>query len=69
MPTYILDQISQNGHVIVQSNSLADLAGADVVYATRIQKERFADEAIEGYTPDFQINEALFAYDQVLLGA
>ena len=59
MPTYILDQISQNGHVIVQSNSLADLTGADVVYATRIQKERFADEAIEGYTPDFQINEAL----------
>jgi aspartate carbamoyltransferase catalytic subunit len=30
-----------------------------VVYATRIQKERFADESIEGYTPDFQINQAL----------
>jgi aspartate carbamoyltransferase catalytic subunit len=29
------------------------------VYATRIQKERFADESIEGYTPDFQINQAL----------
>lgn len=59
MPSYILDQISKHGHVIVQSHSLADLNGADVVYATRIQKERFADEAIEGYTPDFQINEAL----------
>ncbi|GAB3629382.1 Aspartate carbamoyltransferase catalytic subunit [Pandoraea terrae] len=59
MPAYILDQVSQHGHVIEQSHSLADLKGADVVYATRIQKERFADEAIEGYTPDFQINEAL----------
>jgi aspartate carbamoyltransferase catalytic subunit len=35
------------------------LRGADVVYATRIQKERFTDESFEGYTPDFQINQAL----------
>lgn len=60
MPAYIVDQISRNGHVVEQSNDLAaGLRGADVVYATRIQKERFTDESFEGYTPEFQINEAL----------
>ncbi|KML59257.1 aspartate carbamoyltransferase [Burkholderia cepacia] len=60
MPAYIIDQISTNGHVIEQTTDLAaGLRGADVVYATRIQKERFTDESFEGYTPDFQINQAL----------
>ena len=60
MPTYIVDQISRNGHVVEQSNDLAGgLRGADVVYATRIQKERFADESFEGYTPEVQINQGL----------
>ncbi|WP_404980170.1 MULTISPECIES: aspartate carbamoyltransferase [unclassified Caballeronia] len=60
MPAHILDRIARGGHVIEQTSDLrAGLAGADVVYATRIQKERFADESIEGYTPDFQINQAL----------
>ncbi len=60
MPTYIIEQIARHGHVVEQTTDLvAGLKGADVVYATRIQKERFADESIEGYTPDFQINEAL----------
>ena len=35
------------------------LANADVVYATRIQKERFAEETIEGYGAAFEINRAL----------
>ncbi|WP_395827452.1 aspartate carbamoyltransferase [Collimonas sp.] len=60
MPPYILERISGDGHVVEQSTSLAGgLKGADIVYATRIQKERFADEAIEGYAPEFQINQAL----------
>jgi aspartate carbamoyltransferase catalytic subunit len=60
MPAYIVEQISRNGHIVEQSNDLAaGLRGADVVYATRIQKERFTDESFEGYTPEFQINEAL----------
>ncbi|NIF70384.1 aspartate carbamoyltransferase [Burkholderia sp. Ap-962] len=60
MPRYIVEQISRNGHVIEETADLAKgLAGADVVYATRIQKERFTDESFEGYTPDFQINQAL----------
>ncbi|MEX3630420.1 MAG: aspartate carbamoyltransferase [Burkholderia sp.] len=60
MPRYIVEQISRNGHVIEETAELAKgLAGANVVYATRIQKERFTDESFEGYTPDFQINQAL----------
>ncbi|AIY44130.1 Aspartate carbamoyltransferase [Collimonas arenae] len=60
MPAHILERIARGGHVVETSTSLAHgLKGADIVYATRIQKERFADEAIEGYTPDFQINQAL----------
>jgi aspartate carbamoyltransferase catalytic subunit len=60
MPSTILDQITRGNHVIEQTSDLrTGLQGADVVYATRIQKERFADESIEGYTPDFQINQAL----------
>ena len=60
MPSYIVEQISRNDHVVEQTHDLkGGLRGADVVYATRIQKERFADESFEGYTPDFQINQAL----------
>ncbi|MDR5828929.1 aspartate carbamoyltransferase [Caballeronia sp. LP006] len=60
MPAHIIERIARGDHVIEQTSDLrAGLAGADVVYATRIQKERFADESIEGYTPDFQINQAL----------
>ncbi|KPC53972.1 aspartate carbamoyltransferase [Amantichitinum ursilacus] len=60
MPAHIVDQVSRNGHVVVQTQSMHDgLRGADVVYATRIQKERFVDESMEGYSPDFQINASL----------
>jgi aspartate carbamoyltransferase catalytic subunit len=60
MPAYLLEQVGRHGHSIEQVGTLAEgLKGADIVYATRIQKERFADEAIEGYTPDFQINKAV----------
>jgi aspartate carbamoyltransferase catalytic subunit len=60
MPAYLLELVSRNGHVIEQTHSLEEgLRGADVVYATRIQKERFEGEAIEGYTPEFQVRKAL----------
>ncbi|MFL9922993.1 aspartate carbamoyltransferase [Herbaspirillum lusitanum] len=60
MPAYIVERIANNGNVVEQTSDLAQgLQGADVVYATRIQIERFANEDIEGYTPDFQINQAL----------
>jgi aspartate carbamoyltransferase catalytic subunit len=60
MPPYIIEQAARHDNVIEQKQSLAEgLPGADVIYATRVQKERFADEAQEGYAPDFQINRAI----------
>jgi len=60
MPEYLLDQVSTRGHVIEQTNSLEQgLPGADVIYATRVQKERFSTEELEGYSPDFQVNKAI----------
>ncbi|MQR01058.1 aspartate carbamoyltransferase [Glaciimonas soli] len=60
MPSYIVEQMAKNGNIVEQTSVLQEgLKGADVVYATRIQKERFVDEVFEGYTPDFQINLAL----------
>ncbi|MDS1141836.1 aspartate carbamoyltransferase [Pusillimonas sp. SM2304] len=60
MPDYVLEQAGARGHVIEQTHSLEQgLPGADVIYATRVQKERFAAEELEGYTPDFQVNKAI----------
>ena len=59
MPAAIVDRVSRNGNVVEVRDSLHGLADADVVYATRIQKERFAEESIEGYGAAFEINRAL----------
>ncbi len=60
MPAAILEQAGRNGHVIEQTHSLEQgLRGADVIYATRVQKERFDEEQLAGYTPDFQVNKAI----------
>ncbi|MGB3288907.1 MAG: aspartate carbamoyltransferase [Burkholderiaceae bacterium] len=60
MPEYLLEQVGSRGHIIEQTHSLEEgLPGADVIYATRVQKERFAAEELEGYTPGFQVNKAI----------
>jgi len=60
MPHDILEKIDTHGHVVEVSYSLQEgLKGADVIYTTRVQKERFSNEEIEGYTPQFQVNKAL----------
>jgi len=61
MPAYLVELVARNGHVIEQTPSLEQgLRGADVVYATRVQKERFVgEEMIEGYTPEFQVRKSL----------
>jgi aspartate carbamoyltransferase catalytic subunit len=60
MPTEIVDLVSRRGHVVEQSNSLrSGIFGADVLYATRIQKERFTEESIDGYDESFEVNRAL----------
>jgi aspartate carbamoyltransferase catalytic subunit len=59
MPAAIVDRVSRNGNVVEVRDSLPGLAQADIVYATRIQKERLVDESIEGYGAAFEINRAL----------
>src|SRR5690606_21763826 len=60
MPEDLLDHASRNGHVIEQTHDLAaGLEGADVAYATRVQKARFSGENLEGYSADFQVNRAI----------
>jgi aspartate carbamoyltransferase catalytic subunit len=57
MPDAILDLVASRGHTVVRSQSLRQgLQDVDVLYATRIQKERFAGEEIEGYSSDLQVN-------------
>jgi len=60
MPAEIVELVSHGGHVVEQSNALrAGVAGADVLYATRIQKERFTDESVEGYDQSFEVNRTV----------
>ncbi len=60
MPAYLVELAARNGHCVEHTTSLEQgLRGADVVYATRIQKERFEGETMEGYTPEFQVRKSL----------
>lgn len=61
MPHHIVEALALGGHSVEQTHDLkSGIKGADVIYATRIQKERFnQEELVEGYTADFQINQAL----------
>lgn len=57
MPAGILDLVTNRGHSLIHSQSLREgLRDVDVLYATRIQKERFTGEEIEGYSSDLQVN-------------
>src|SRR5690606_24150876 len=60
MPDYIIEKASTRGHVIEQTYSLEEgLRGADVIYATRVQKERFTPDELENFSPDFQVNKSI----------
>src|SRR5690625_1060240 len=60
MPEHVLAQAAQGNHVIEQTNSLeAGLPGSDVIYTTRVQRERLAGTELEGYLPEFQVNKAV----------
>lgn len=60
MPAEIIEQAGSYGHDIIQCHTLAEgLPGADVIYATRVQKERFATGEGEDYGADFQVNKAI----------
>src|SRR5699024_2036666 len=61
MPADIIEAMARQGnHVIEQTNDLAQgIKGADVIYATRAQKERFQAEDIQGYSPESQLTQPL----------
>ncbi|AGF47496.1 aspartate carbamoyltransferase [Candidatus Kinetoplastidibacterium crithidiae] len=57
MPESIINYASRNGNIVsVESSVKKGLSGADVVYATRVQKERFESEFEFRYESDFHIN-------------
>jgi aspartate carbamoyltransferase catalytic subunit len=57
MPPALVEAAAAAGHEVEQVTSLAaGLRGADVLYATRIQKERMSGEAMEAYPADFRID-------------
>ncbi|MDR5903854.1 aspartate carbamoyltransferase [Franzmannia qiaohouensis] len=59
MPSHLIDLVASRGHRVEQRESLADdYADVDVVYTTRIQKERFTAEMSEGFSlsRDFSVD-------------
>jgi aspartate carbamoyltransferase catalytic subunit len=46
MPEYILDEVRASGHAFTELDSVQSVIGdVDVLYVTRVQKERFPDQA------------------------
>ncbi|ABE57427.1 aspartate carbamoyltransferase [Chromohalobacter israelensis] len=62
MPRHLIDLVASRGHRVEQRESLAnDFGDLDVIYTTRIQKERFTDEMSEtfaGISQDFIVDRA-----------
>jgi aspartate carbamoyltransferase catalytic subunit len=57
MPAALVDLAARAGHRVRQQSSLdKGPKKIDVLYATRIQKERMTGEALEAYPPDFRID-------------
>src|SRR5690554_4504215 len=60
LPAELIDLVTARGHRIELRDSLAsNFADLDVIYTTRIQKERFTDEMSEsfaGISQDFRVN-------------
>jgi len=58
MPEEIVSLIALRGHDVETSDSLEQaLPNADVVYTTRIQRERLTGETIDGFLSAFEINK------------
>jgi aspartate carbamoyltransferase catalytic subunit len=56
MPQDILDKVNASGHTFTQTESVQDvIQEADVLYVTRVQKERFTDLAEYDRVKDFYV--------------
>ena len=59
LPATLCEAVARRGHAIEKRALLhAPLADVDVAYATRIQRERFAGERVEGYSAEFRVDRA-----------
>ena len=59
MPPAIIDLVQQRGHRVTQLDTLpSSLKDADILYATRLQRERFTEELGEGFSQAWQIDLA-----------
>jgi aspartate carbamoyltransferase catalytic subunit len=61
MPRDLVESARARGHRVREHSSLAALKHPDILYATRIQKERMSGESLEAYPEDFRIDRALVA--------
>ncbi|GAA5166158.1 aspartate carbamoyltransferase [Viridibacterium curvum] len=60
MPAELIETASAAGHKVTQHSTLdTGLKGADVIYATRIQRERMTTEIMESYPERFRIDKAV----------
>jgi aspartate carbamoyltransferase catalytic subunit len=60
MPPDLVDRVRARGHKVRQVDHPAEAErGIDLLYATRIQKERFTGEVLEDTSPRFQVNKEL----------
>jgi aspartate carbamoyltransferase catalytic subunit len=59
MPPSLVALARERGHRVVESDTLAKgLRSPDILYATRIQKERMGGEGLEAYPASFRIDRA-----------
>jgi aspartate carbamoyltransferase catalytic subunit len=59
MPAELVAHARERGHRVREAGSLAELRQPDVLYATRIQKERMTGEGLESYPQSFRVDRAL----------
>ena len=61
MPEDVLEQVRKSGHAFRETENVHEVIGnADVLYVTRVQKERFTDLAVYDRVKDFYVvDEAL----------
>lgn len=59
MPPALVTLARERGHRVVEADTLAKgLKNPDILYATRIQKERMGGEGLEAYPANFRIDRA-----------
>jgi aspartate carbamoyltransferase catalytic subunit len=62
MPADLVTLARERGHRVIEANTFKEgITKPDVLYATRIQKERMSGEALEAYPTSFRVDRAAVA--------